>query len=219
MSATFTATLAARTSALLGRAHGGLLFSGMIEDDANSIARGLKSSDPDLLDRLIEQYQHRLFRYLVHLTGNRERAEDFFQDTWMRVLERGNQYNAKWKFESWLFTIARNLVIDWQRKSKPLSLDELVDPAQESSASFEPAAPGDQSPLHHAEEEESAFTLRASLREIPAAYREVLLLRFHEDLELNEIASITNTPISTVKSRLYRGLEAMRKLLPWEQSL
>ncbi len=218
MSATFATALAARTSALLGRASGGLLFSGMIEDDANSIVRGLKSGDPEVLDRLIEQYQHRLFRYLVHLTGNRERAEDFFQETWMRVLERGRQYNAKWKFESWLFTIARNLVIDWQRKSKPQSLDELLDPAH-GGAAFEPAAPSEQSPLRQAAEQESAFALRTSLREIPSVYREVLLLRFHEDLELNEIAAITNTPISTVKSRLYRGLEAIRKLLPSEQSL
>ena len=48
------------------------------------IARGLRRRDPDLLDRLIERYQHRLLRYLVFLTGNRELAEDVFQETWIR---------------------------------------------------------------------------------------------------------------------------------------
>jgi len=69
-------------------------------DDTKSIARGLKQRNPQLLDVLIEQYQFRLFRYLLHLTGSRERAEDFFQETWVRVLERGHQYDGKWKFEA-----------------------------------------------------------------------------------------------------------------------
>ena len=90
----------------------GLRFSSLMTDDAKSIARGLKRRDPELLDLLIEQYQFRLFRYLLHLTGSRERAEDFFQETWVRVLERGSQYDGRWKFEAWLFTIARNLVLD-----------------------------------------------------------------------------------------------------------
>jgi len=81
-------------------------------DDTQSLAAGLRRRDPDLLDWLIEQYQHRLYRYLLFLTGNRALAEDLFQETWIRVLERGHQYNAKSKFESWLFAIARNIVID-----------------------------------------------------------------------------------------------------------
>ncbi len=107
-----------------------LLFSTLMSDDAKSIARGLRRRDPDLLDRLIEQYQYRLFRYLVYVTGNQERAEDFFQETWVRVLERGHQYDGKSKFEAWLFAIARHLVIDWQRSKKAQSLDTLTDPEQ-----------------------------------------------------------------------------------------
>ena len=63
-------------------------------EENTEIARGLQRRDPDLLDHLIEKYQHRLLRYLVHLTGRRELAEDFFQETWIRVLERGRQYDA-----------------------------------------------------------------------------------------------------------------------------
>jgi RNA polymerase sigma-70 factor (ECF subfamily) len=85
-----------------------------------AIARGLKCQDPELLDHLIELYQHRLLRYLLFLTGKREVAEDLFQETWMRVLLRGTQYNGKARFDTWLFTIARNLVIDL---SRPQALD------------------------------------------------------------------------------------------------
>src|SRR5689334_23837688 len=89
------------------------------------IARGLRRRDPELLDRLIERYQHRLLRYLVFLTRNRELAEDIFQETWIRVMERGKQYNGKAKFDTWLFAIARHLVIDCSRKKTPSSLEGL----------------------------------------------------------------------------------------------
>src|SRR5215468_7988217 len=89
------------------------------------IARGLRRRDPDMLDRLIELYQHRLLRYLLYLTGNRELAQDLFQETWMRVLERGSQYNGQSKFDTWLFAIARHLVIDWSRKKTTTSLEAL----------------------------------------------------------------------------------------------
>src|SRR5947209_10885372 len=95
--------------------------------ESAEIARGLKRQDPELLDHLIELYQHRLLRYLLFLTGKREVAEDLFQETWMRVLVRGTQYNGKARFDTWLLTIARNLVIDLSRKRTMVSLDDLND--------------------------------------------------------------------------------------------
>ena len=180
-------------------------------DEKKALAQGLRRRDPELLDRLIEQYQYRLFRYLVYVTGSRERAEDFFQETWIRVLERGHQYDGKFKFEAWLFTIARNLVIDWQRQKKMQSLDALTDPEQGAPMEF--ADEDDPSPLHLVLKGEEEATLQASLQQLHAIYREVLLLRFQEELGLAEIAAVLGAPISTVKSRLYRGLAELRGLL------
>jgi RNA polymerase sigma-70 factor, ECF subfamily len=178
-------------------------------DDNKALAQGLKRRDPDLLDQLIEQYQYRLFRYLLYLTSSsRERAEDFFQETWIRVLERGHQYDGKYKFEAWLFRIARNLVIDWQRQKKMPSLDALTDP--EAGAPMEFAALNQPSPLNLVLTAEEKTGVHASLDRIPTVYREVLVLRFQEDLSLEEIAGVLAAPLSTVKSRLYRGLEALR---------
>jgi RNA polymerase sigma-70 factor, ECF subfamily len=213
MSAIFAAATGSGSSRLWREGRAGVLFSTMIEDDQKTLALGLKRRDPDLLDRLIEQYQYRLFRYLVHLTGDREHAEDFFQETWIRVLERAHQYNAQWKFEAWLFTIARNLVIDWRRKKRPSSLDELMTPGEDAPA-FEPASLPEESPLERALQRESDASVQMLLGRVPAIFREVLVLRFQEGMKLEEIASITNAPIATVKSRLYRGLAALRKLLP-----
>src|SRR5262252_7495492 len=98
-----------------------------MESEARAIARSLRRRDPDLLDRLIEQYQHRLLRYLIYLVGNRELAEDLFQETWIRVLERGHRYDGKHEFSTWLYAIARNLTIDYLRKKSPVSLDGLAE--------------------------------------------------------------------------------------------
>ena len=187
------------------------LFSTLMADDKKSLAQGLRERDPELLDRLIEQYQYRLLRYLLYITGSQERAEDFFQETWIRVLERGHQYDARFKFEAWLFTIARNLVIDWQRQKRAQSLDALTDP--EEGNGFEIVDEKAESPLRLLLQGEERQTVQASLEKLPAAYREVLLLRFHEEMQLDEIARIQAMPISTVKSRLYRGLDALKGLL------
>ena len=96
-----------------------------IERENAEIAAGLKRQDPELLDQLIDTYQHRLMRYLMFLTGKREVAEDLFQEVWIRVLRRGSQYNGKARFDTWIFTIARNLVIDLSRKRTMASLDEM----------------------------------------------------------------------------------------------
>ncbi len=106
-----------------------------------AIAHGLKKQNPELLDHLIELYQHRLLRYLLFLTGKREVAEDLFQETWMRVLLRGSQYNGKARFDTWLFTIARNLVIDLSRKRTMASLDEMSE-GGEDERPFEIAMDG-----------------------------------------------------------------------------
>ena len=173
-----------------------------------AIARGLKSQDPELLDQLIELYQHRLLRYLLFLTGKREVAEDLFQETWMRVLLRGAQYNGKARFDTWLFTIARNLVIDLSRKRQMASLDEMSE-AGEDERPFE-VAMDKPSPFEQFATREDRAEVTEVLGRLEPNYREVLMLRFHEEMSLEEIATVTRAPLSTVKSRLYRGLAALK---------
>jgi RNA polymerase sigma-70 factor (ECF subfamily) len=172
------------------------------------IARGLRRCDPELLDRLIERFQHRLLRYLVFLTGNRDLAEDIFQETWIRVMERGKQYNGQSKFDTWLFAIARHLVIDWSRKKTTTSLEALQEQfGNEHAFDVPSSAP---SPFDAVTTRENRESVQAALGRLDGLHREVLVLRFHEELSLDEIATITKAPLSTVKSRLYRGLAALK---------
>lgn len=179
-----------------------------------AVAHRLKQQEAGLLDELIVRYQHRLLRYLLFLTSNRELAEDLFQDVWMRVLVRGAQFNGQARFETWLFTIARNLVIDQRRKRTMSSLDELVDCKNDDDRpmSFE-VSDNDPTPFDRFSSLEDRERIAAALLELDTLHREVLVLRFHEELSLEEIAKVTRAPLSTVKSRLYRGLAMIKPKL------
>ena len=185
-------------------------FMSAMADENTEIARGLRRRDPDLLDHLIEKYQHRLLRYLLYLTGRREMAEDFFQETWIRVLERGSQYDGRHEFSTWLFTIARNLVIDDLRRKRPASLDSLAD--EDAAAPFDLPATGQPSAFDATVQREQNEQISAGMQHISAECRESLLLRFQEGMSLEEIATVTGAPLGTVKSRIYRGLTALE---PW----
>src|SRR5258707_3197975 len=190
-------------------------FVEAMESEPRAIARGLRRRDPDLLDRLIEQYQHRLLRYLVYLSGDRDLAEDLFQETWIRVLERGHQYDGKHEFSTWLYAVARNLTIDYLRKKSPVSLDGLME--DEEHPELEPA---DTRPKawEVVQQHEQAERINAALVSIPAENRETVVLRFQEGLALEEIATVTGAKLGTVKSRLYRGLNLLLSRLDGEQA-
>lgn len=204
-----SATAAIR--ALFSPSSAAALAEEQVRQENLAIAEGLKRQEVGLLDELIVRYQHRLLRYLLFLTGNREMAEDLFQEVWMRVLTRGGQFNGKARFETWLFTIARNLVIDQRRKRTVASLDELIETGSDDDRpmTYE-VADHQPSPLDRFASMEDRETIAGALLQLDTLYREVLVLRFHEELTLEEIAKVTRAPLSTVKSRLYRGLAAIK---------
>ncbi len=177
------------------------------ESETAKIARGLRERDMELLADLVERCQHRLLRYLLYLTGRREYAEDLAQETWIRVLQRGSQYNGRQRFDPWLFAIARNLAIDYLRKKRkavqtaslPDDRDEILLVSSSGPSPFEAAA-----------RSEDAIRLAGQLQILSPLYREALLLRFQEDLSLAEMAQVLGAPATTVTSRIYRGLAALR---------
>lgn len=171
------------------------------------IAQGLERHDDELLDQLIVQCGHRLLRYLLYLTSNRDMAEDLFQETWMRVL-RGAKFRGNSRFDTWLFTVARNLVFDMRRKRTMISLEAMVE-NDEADRPFEVTA-NNTSPFDRYQTGERTQRIAEALLSLAPLYREVLVLRFYEELSLEEIAQVTQAPLSTVKSRLYRGLNKVK---------
>jgi len=181
-------------------------WAGDVECETERIAHGLRRRDVSLLNRLIEQYQYRLVRYFVHLTGRRDLADDLVQDTWLRILERGSQYDGHSRFEPWLFAIARNLAIDSLRRQPSISLE--VDQSGCDQGYDSPSA--DASPFEQAARSEDSKRLAVCLGSLDPLYREILVLRFQEDLSLGEIGDVLQLPLSTVSSRIYRALTTLR---------
>jgi len=198
-----------------------LAWAGFVDraTESRTISEGLRRRDVALLHKLVECYQYRLTRYLLYLTGRQELAEDLFQETWLRVLERGSQFDGRSRFESWLFSIARNLTMDHFRKKKMISLDAPVGEsaahgsaagAHEPSFAATLADEDSPSPFELAARGEDAARLAQALVLLAPIYREVLVLRFQEQLSLQEVSRVTGAPVPTVSSRLRRGLEALR---------
>ena len=190
-----------------GVASAALQLAEQSRQESAAVAEGLRAHDAQLLDRLIVQYQHRLLRYLLYLTGNLDLSEDLFQETWMRVLARGAQFRGNSQFVTWLFTIARNLVFDLRRRTTMASLEQLCDDGNHRP--FEVASL-DKTPFDHYAIRENGKLLSDAVLMLKPRQREVLVLRFMEDMSLAEIAGITGAPVATVKARLYRGLVALR---------
>ena len=177
------------------------------ETETAKIARGLRERDMHLVADLVERCQHRLVRYLLYLTGRRECAEDLAQETWVRVLQRGSQYNGRQRFDPWLFAIARNLAIDYLRKKRKAVRTVSLPDDHDAVLLLPSSGP---SPFEAAARSQDAMRLAGRLQILAPLYREALLLRFREDMSLPEIAQVVGAPVTTVSSRIYRGLATLR---------
>src|ERR1700744_2061052 len=144
-----------------------------MESETSAIAGALRRREPEILHVLIVQYQHRLLRYLVHLSGNRDLAEDLFQETWIRVVERGHQYDGRSAFCTWLYAIARNLAIDQMRKKRLQSLDELK---QEDGESPVDPACQDLPVAELAARDQQVVRIQEAMSELPIQFREAIVL-------------------------------------------
>lgn len=162
-------------------------------------AARLRAGDPSAIAAAVHKYQHRLYRYFIRLVRDSATADDLFQQTWLHAVRNIQRYDPARSFDTWLFAIAHNAAIDLLRRRPG---EVLVDyPAHEPDA------------LDTLIARERAASVAAALQALPAIYREALTLRFEEGMKLEEIAAVTGANLSTVKTRVTRGLQALRRLL------
>lgn len=167
-------------------------------DDAARLRRG----DTAGLAGLMSRHQDRLFRHLLRLTGDEAVAEDLFQQTWLRVAERIGRYDGCRPFAPWLFAVGRNLALDHLRRQRPASLGEQPEPGAPSTPDADPFA--------RAVAAQQGSRLAEAVGWLAPLDREVLSLRFEEDLALPDLAERLAVPLPTAKARLYRALSRLR---------
>jgi RNA polymerase sigma-70 factor, ECF subfamily len=178
------------------------------KDDRNpKIAQGLFDRDPVVLALLVDEHGDDLRRYLRALARDPQMADDLFQETWLRVCERGCQYNGEHSFKTWLFTIARNIFVDSVRRKRPVSLEEML---EAEDGPRELAAKSGMTPFEEVWLKEQQSRLHEQLRRLSPAFREIVSLRVDDDRRLAEIADMTHIPLSKVKRRLYRALNLVQ---------
>ena len=154
--------------------------------------------DKDALAGLIERYQAPLRYFISRLSANPETAEDIFQDTWLTVIRRIHSLKKTDAFSTWLYRIARNKVYQQFRRKKMLSeLDENI------------AVPNNTE--NDVFSTEDAAKIHRCLKELLPEYREVLMLRFLEQMSYEQISQVINCRLGTVKSRIHYAKLALKK--------
>ena len=164
-----------------------------------------KAGEPEVWDILFRRYQLPLYVYVFELVHDEQTSLDLVQETFIAAVRHIGSLRDDAKFGSWLFGIAHQKCLQrWRKQNREeILLDEIPDVPDESENN-----PDD---LLIRQEQEADFL--NLLNQLPLPQRSVLLLHFVEDFSLEEIASITETQLGTVKSRLHYAKKTLRKLL------
>jgi len=167
----------------------------------------VQAGDPQALAALIDRWRGPLYAFLWRRVG--DGADDLFQESWIRVSRARDRFDRSRRFSTWLFQIANNLCRDrWRRQgARRRALEALRDQTRVSGRD-RAAAP----------ELPSEHRLERQLERLPERLREVLVLRYYQDLGEAEIAEILDIPRGTVKSRLHAAVRAARALLAEDAS-
>jgi RNA polymerase sigma-70 factor (ECF subfamily) len=166
-----------------------------------------QTGDVPAFEELVRRHRTPVFSFLLRLTGDRGRAEDLCQETFLRVVKASERWEARATFRTWVFALARNLAVDEARRQAFRRTEPLDDPARAAAPSETPG------PDRAAEGALLRPKLEAALASLPDEQREVFLLREHAGLRFAEIAEVTGVPENTVKSRMRYALEALRAKL------
>jgi len=170
----------------------------------------VRNGDRTCLGQLVKRYERGLFALLARMTGDVHRADDLFQDTFLRAVRSAATFEVGKRFRPWLTAIAVNLVRDDGRGRKlrgEVSLDGTAATAE--SAVADPQA----SPAECAERMDEAQRIRGALVRLTAKEREVVLLHFFDGMTLTEVAETLGIPTGTVKSRLHGALVRLKSVL------
>ena len=157
----------------------------------------------ELFEHLYLKYSQGLYTFLYHLLGERAVAEDILQETFLRALERYSDFKPRAKVSTWLYTIARNLALNYLKKKKrgKKALADAADLIKNKDVAAE------------VEQKEMSRKLRDAIQRLSTSHREVLLLKLQGNLSYKEIARITGSRIGTVRSRLHYAISALREIL------
>lgn len=188
----------------------------MITGNLTSSAQNPSHTDQAEFQKLVTKTQRQAYNVAYRLTGNRDDAEDLTQEAYLRAYRSFGTYNRQLPFEGWFFRILSNLFIDLLRrrpKQKPLSLDHPMGDEEAEPNLLLQIADDKATPEENLMEQVLDERLQKALAGLPGSFREAVLLCDVEGHSYEEIATIMNSSIGTVRSRIHRGRALLRKAM------
>ena len=178
----------------------------------------LKDGDAAAFDTLVNRYTSEIYAVLFRLTQDAEEAKDLTQETFLRALKAVKNFRGDADLKTWLYRIAvnesRNRFRWWKRRrrEKTISLDQEIK-SGEGATIHETLSGNSENPEAETLRRERQTALRNALTKLPDNFREAIILRDIQGLSYEEVANALETNIGTIKSRIARGREELRKML------
>lgn len=164
------------------------------------------AGDRSAAELLIRSHQTSLYSYLLRLSGRPEVAEDVVQDAFVRVLTNLERFDPRFRFSTWLFTIAKRLYVNACQKHRPLYDSELV--GNWRGGDDDPSLPA----MQQEERGKARLSIDRALAELGEEQRQIVLLFHQQEWPIAQIAQHMHMPEGTIKSHLHRGRKRMRRL-------
>ena len=175
--------------------------------DGELVQSALKGRET-CFEELVRRYQRPIAAYVYRMVGDCDAALDLTQEVFIKVYNSLARYRSEYKFSTWIYKIAHNAAIDHLRRYavREQALTNGFD-VERREVSIESRR---LTPEQESERNERRSEIELVVQMLPAAYRELIVLRHSQDLSYDEIAEVTGLPLGTVKNRLFRAREAMR---------
>ena len=184
----------------------------MKEDDQILIKKALAGNE-SAYKLLLNKHKDAIFRLIVKIVHNQEEAQDLVQETFMKAFGSLSSYKCQYRFTTWLYKIAANNCIDFLRKRRliSVSLDQPLE-TKDGEVTIE-IADWTYNPEADLASRQKSLSIDAAIETLPQKYREVIIFRHKQEKSYEEIAQILGIPVGTVKARIFRARELLKKKL------
>ncbi len=175
-----------------------------MKEQDRSLVEEFQQGDEFAFVSIYNRYKTPVYAFCVKMLGDREQARDVMQETFLRVYENRDRLSSISSLKAWIFTIARNQCLNQIRKARwqvPLENER------------EPVAARSETPISRLEKSERIALVTRYLDELKTEYREVIILREYQNMSYEEIAAVTRSTLSAVKSRLFKARRKLASLI------
>ncbi len=185
----------------------------MPDVDERALVEAALAGNQKAYKQLFELHRQAIFHVTVKIVRDVEEAKDLVQEAFIKAFGSLKSYDSNYRFSTWLYKIAANCSIDSLRKRKirALSLDRPIS-TKEGDVQIE-VPDNSYNPEHDLTAKRKRFSIEEAIAELPDKYREVIVMRHKEDKPYEEIAGLLHVPVGTVKARIFRARELLKKKL------